>query len=132
MSLAAHLSTLIAIASGSALGGVCRYLTMVGTANITGKDFPFGTLCVNVIGSFIMGALISAIALKWNIPDTAKYFIIVGFLGSYTTFSTFSLDTITLFERGAVLSAISYVLASFTLSIGGFLLGASLTRMTLN
>ena len=131
-----HITTLIAIASGSALGGVCRYLTVIFTQHITSHTeshgIPFGTLCVNIIGSLLMGILASTIAIKWQIPDTAKYFIMVGFLGSYTTFSAFSLDAVTLLERGATLSAALYVFASVALSLGALILGAALTRMALS
>ncbi|GEM_PF-292525 len=95
------------------------------------RDFPFATLGVNIAGSMIMGALIVLFAVKWTPPHELRNALIIGFLGSYTTFSTFSLDAIVLFERGAFLQGAVYIGASVALCIGGLALGAALMRLAI-
>ncbi len=101
-----------AVAGGGALGSVARYLTGAALARLAGTGFPWGTLTVNLVGSFLMGVVVEVVALKFSASQEARAFLAVGVLGGFTTFSSFSLDTAFLFERGELGSALVYVLAS--------------------
>ncbi|WP_137128862.1 fluoride efflux transporter CrcB [Rhizobium sp. FY34] len=115
------------VAVGGAVGSVCRYLTGLWMTRIFGPAFPWGTLTVNLVGSFAIGFLTELVARKLNASMEMRLLIVVGFLGGFTTFSSFSLDTMALLEREATLAAISYVLLSVILSLlaafGGLALG---------
>lgn len=95
------MSQLIAVALGGAFGAVLRFLISSGVYHWLGRGFPYGTLTVNVIGSFLMGLLVEALILQ-RIAITLEYraAILVGLFGSLTTFSTFSLETVYLMEQG--------------------------------
>ena len=99
---------------------------MLGVANTMKTPFPYGTLTVNIIGSFLMGLLVAYFLKNASLSNELKLFLTVGFLGSFTTFSTFSMDAIALFSRGDVFGAVSYVFASVILSIGAVMLGTYL------
>ena len=107
------------IALGGAAGAVSRYGAGVAIGRWLGHGFPYGTLGVNIAGSLLMGLWIGALA-KWS-PEGGSHswhaLIAIGFLGSFTTFSTFSLDTITLLERGQLIPALGYIAASISLSL---------------
>src|SRR3546814_7103562 len=94
---------LAAIAFGGALGAVARHMTVAQVALWTGHVFPFGTLAVNVAGSFAMGLIVELSALVWSPAPELRAFLTVVFLGAFTTFSTFSLETVLLYERGELL-----------------------------
>jgi len=96
-----------------------------------GSGFPWGTLTVNVVGSFAMGALVELMAIRWNVGPELRAFMTVGVLGAFTTFSTFSLDVAVLGERGALLPAALYVLMSVGLSISALFFGLWLFRQLL-
>lgn len=117
------------IALGGALGAVARYLAMSGVTRLMGHGFPYGTLVVNVVGSCLMGALIGVLAKMLTGFDGIRLFVAVGFLGSFTTFSTFSLDVVTMFERGEMLSVLTYILGSVTLSVLALFMGLALVRL---
>ncbi|WP_026792860.1 fluoride efflux transporter CrcB [Pleomorphomonas oryzae] len=119
---------LFLVAVGGALGSVCRYLVGVGAGRLLGAGFPFGTIIVNIVGSFIMGLFIELLALKFDGSEPLRLFVAVGILGGFTTLSSFSLDTIVLFERGAVAAAAVYVGASIVLSLAGLVAGLHLVR----
>ncbi|WP_417607073.1 fluoride efflux transporter CrcB [Primorskyibacter flagellatus] len=119
--------TVLQVALGGAIGASARFLTGVGVTRVFGlTSFPLGVLTVNVLGSFIMGAFVVMAANKglthWG-P-----FVMTGILGGFTTFSSFSLETVTLIERGAFGLAGLYVLLSVGLSVGGLTLGMLATR----
>lgn len=120
------------IAAGGAVGAVARYVVMVVVAHLWGTAFPWGTLTVNVVGSFILGLLVEGFALVWSAPEGVRAFLVVGMLGAFTTFSTFSLDVVTLYERGAFAAAGAYVLASLALSVGALFAGLALGRVALS
>lgn len=122
------MQALLTVAAGGMVGAVLRYLVNVATLRLAGPGFPLGTMIVNVAGSFAMGALVAAMALSWNASQEMRLFLAVGLLGSFTTFSTFSLDTYTLYERGAFGPLILYTLGSFGLSIVGLMLGLAMVR----
>lgn len=122
---------ILAVAAGGAIGAVARYLVMIQAAHLLGAAFPWGTLTVNVAGSFVMGALIELMALVWSPGPELRAFLVVGLLGAFTTFSTFSLDVVTLAERGQWTSAGCYILGSVVLSVAGLLAGLKLFRVLL-
>lgn len=119
----------LAIAAGGAVGSVARYGAMVWLGRWLGTGFPYGTLAVNVVGGFVMGVLIEAMALAWSPSETMRVFFTVGILGGFTTFSTFSLDAWYLIQRGDVALGALYIVASVILSIGGLVAGLYLTRV---
>jgi CrcB protein len=115
--------SILAVAVGGSLGSVARYLVGIGSGKWFGTDFPWGTLIINVTGSFLIGLFVSLFALKWDLPPAVRVFLTVGICGGYTTFSTFSLDTFYLIERGETLAAGAYMIGSVILSVGA-LIGA--------
>lgn len=125
------LNVILAVAVGGALGATGRHLVSRASVHLLGTAFPWGTVLVNVTGSLIMGALIELAALKLSMSLEMRAFVFVGLLGGFTTFSTFSLDAVTLFERGEVLPAFFYVTGSVVASITGLFLGLALMRQVL-
>jgi fluoride exporter len=115
---------------GAGIGGALRHGVNVGCARVCGTAFPWGTLTVNVLGSFIMGALAGWLAFKagegWSQP--LRLFLTTGILGGFTTFSAFSLDAVLIWERGQNGLAATYVAASVLLSIAGLVAGLGLVR----
>ena len=119
-------TSLLQVALGGALGASARYLTSVAAMRLVGPGFPWATLAVNVLGSFLMGVLVVALAREGG--TRAAPFLMTGVLGGFTTFSAFSLEAVTLWERGAMGEAALYVGLSVGLSIGALMLGAALAR----
>jgi fluoride exporter len=115
---------------GAGIGGALRHGVNVGCARLCGTAFPWGTLTVNVVGSFVMGALAAWLAFKagegWSQP--LRLFLTTGILGGFTTFSAFSLDAVLLWERGQPGLAGAYVAASVVLSIAGLVAGLAAVR----
>ena len=121
------ISTLFFVALGGAIGASLRYLWGVGIMRAFGiLDFPVAVLTVNILGSFIMGLFIVAAAQKGL--THLNPFIATGILGGFTTFSSFSLETVTLIERGQIASAGVYVALSVGLSVLGLMLGLMVAR----
>jgi fluoride exporter len=120
--------TLLVVASGGAIGAAARYLVGVGSARLLGYCFPYGTLAVNVFGCLLMGLLIEAMALRWNIHNELRAFLAVGILGGFTTFSAFSAEFALLVERHDYLAAAIYLIASVGLSIGALFAGLAIVR----
>ena len=125
------LKTLFFVAAGGAIGAAGRYLTAIGVAALMGHGFPYGTLVVNVAGSFVLGALTETMALAWSASQETRAFLAVGVLGAFTTFSAFSLDVIVQLERGNLTPAALYVLSSVALSVLGLFAGLRMMRMVL-
>lgn len=121
----------LAIAAGGALGAVARHFAVAWTAQLLGHGFPWGTLAVNVLGAFALGALVEVLALKWWVGPEMRAFLVVGMLGAFTTFSAFSLEVVAMIERGAAIPAAAYVAASVILSVGGFFAALRLLRLML-
>lgn len=113
----------LAIALGGAGGAMSRYWVMTHTASWLGKGFPYGTLMVNVAGSFVLGFLSILLVQKLQVSEAVKLAIIVGFLGSFTTFSTFSLDALNAYLSGHVAKALIYVISSVLTCLLGVWLG---------
>ncbi|MBP2296960.1 fluoride efflux transporter CrcB [Azospirillum rugosum] len=121
-------ASLVAVAVGGAVGSVARYLLMTAVGQWLGTQFPYGTLTVNAIGCFTMGVLAELAALVWSPSPELRALIMVGVLGGFTTFSSFTLDVGLLVSRDAFLSAAGYVLASMVLTIAGFFAGLAVVR----
>lgn len=113
---------LLFIAMGGALGSVCRYGAGRAAISFFGLAFPYGTLCVNVLGSFLIGLCVHAIPRDHDLG----YFIVTGFLGGFTTFSAFSIETLGLWRSDQPLSAFLYVFLSLFLSFAAVYAGASI------
>ncbi|MCF6233444.1 MAG: fluoride efflux transporter CrcB [Rhodobacteraceae bacterium] len=121
------ITTVSLVALGGAIGAALRYLTGVGVVRLIGhQDFPLAMITVNVVGSFLMGAFVVAAAQRGLTHFSP--FVMTGLLGGFTTFSAFSLETITLIERGTIGQAGLYVVLSVGLSIGALMLGLWVTR----
>lgn len=123
---------LLAVAAGGACGAVGRYLAVDWVGRVLGHGFPFGTLAVNIIGSVVLGMLVETMALKWSPSTEMRAFMVIGVMGSFTTFSTFSLDVVTLMTRGQTLAALGYVAASVVVCVVGFWLGMAVLRPVLS
>ncbi|MEQ8818314.1 MAG: fluoride efflux transporter CrcB [Thalassobaculum sp.] len=108
---------LLAVAFGGAIGAVARYKTIGWVGHVAGHGFPWGTLTVNVVGSFLMGVLIETAALKQFMTPELRALLAVGVLGAFTTFSSFALDVATLWQRGDTGATAAYVAASTSLTI---------------
>lgn len=113
--------TALQVALGGAIGAVLRYVVGVGALRLTGGGFPIGVLSVNILGSFLMGVFVVAAAHR-GLTHLSPL-VMTGMLGGFTTFSAFSLEAVTLYERGALGQAALYVGLSVMLSIGGLVLG---------
>jgi len=118
----------LAVALGGMVGATLRYGATIAATKAFGHGFPYGTLIVNVAGSFAMGALVELMALSWSASQETRLFLAVGLLGSFTTFSTFSLDIYTLYERQAYGPLLFYAFGSFALSLLGLVMGLALVR----
>jgi len=111
------------IAAGGALGAVLRFLVSNGVHSFMSRDFPYGTLTVNVIGSFLMGLTYVMLIERLNLSPEWRAFIIVGLLGAFTTFSTFSIETLLLIESSELSKALINVILSVVLCIMGSWIG---------
>lgn len=121
---------IVLVAAGGAFGSVCRYLTGILMTRLLGPAFPWGTITVNIVGSFAIGLLTELVARRFDASLEMRLLLVVGILGGFTTFSSFSLDTVALIEKGAVSSAVIYVFSSVVVSLvatfAGFAVGRAL------
>jgi len=113
---------------GGGLGAALRHGVNLAVARALGTAFPYGTLLINITGSFIMGLVAAYFAFKGDATQHWRLFLTTGILGGYTTFSAFSLDAALLYERGELGMAALYVIASVALSIVGLFAGLALVR----
>jgi CrcB protein len=121
------ITTLSYVAVGGAAGASLRYLFGAAIFRVTGPaDFPLAIMAVNILGSFLMGVFVVAAAHR-GLTHLSP-FVMTGLLGGFTTFSAFSLETVTLMERGQLGAAAAYVALSVVLSVGGLMLGVMLAR----
>lgn len=120
------IGTLLQVALGGAIGAMGRYLTGVAAVRLMGHGFPWGTLVVNIVGSFVMGVIVVVLAKKGG--NHLAPLLMTGLLGGFTTFSAFSLDVLTLYERGQAGLALGYALASVLLSLIAIAAALWLTR----
>lgn len=116
---------------GAGIGGALRHGVNLAAVRLFGYDFPFGTLVVNILGSFLIGLLAGYFAFRTGVPQHLRLFLTTGILGGFTTFSTFSLDTALLVERHAYALAAGYVIGSVGLALVGMFLGLAAFRQSL-
>lgn len=117
-----HPSTILAVALGGALGAVGRYTLSTWVQHALGQGFPWGTLSVNLTGSFLMGVLVGALD-RGLLPPEIQAVAAVGILGSFTTFSAFSLENVRLLQEGAWGRALLYMAASVAMGLVAVLVG---------
>jgi len=120
--------TYLIVFLGGGIGAALRHGVNIGVARWLGTDFPFGTLMVNVTGSFLMGLITGYLAFKGEASQAWRLFLTTGVMGGYTTFSAFSLDAVLLWERHAYGLAITYVVTSVGFSLLGFFCALWLVR----
>ncbi|HEY5237850.1 MAG TPA: fluoride efflux transporter CrcB [Rhizomicrobium sp.] len=118
----------LAVALGGAIGSLARYFVAGTVQSAAWPGFPWGIFAVNISGGFVMGVIVELSALKLQLTPEVRAFLTVGVLGGYTTFSTFSLDSAVLIERGAYLSAGAYMAGSAILSVAALFAGLYLVR----
>ncbi|TPM33813.1 fluoride efflux transporter CrcB [Mesorhizobium sp. B2-2-2] len=118
---------LLLVAAGGGIGAGIRHLTNMGALRLVGPNYPWGTMAINIVGSFAMGLFIATLARRGG-SNEVRLFVATGILGGFTTFSAFSLDFATLWERGVILPAFGYALASVIGAIIALFLGLWLAR----
>jgi len=121
---------IISIAIGGALGALCRYGMTMGISSLIGRGFPYGTLVVNILGSFLMGAAYVIMVEEINVNPEWRVGITIGLLGAFTTFSTFSIETLNLLESGDVFKASLNILLSISFCMLGCWLGMIIGRQS--
>ena len=122
------MKALLYVAMGGALGAVMRYGISSGIYSWFGRSFPYGTLVVNVMGSFAIGIFSILLIEKFNVSQELRLALVVGVLGALTTFSTFSWDTLDLMQQGLMQRAFLNVLLNVVMCITAAWLGAQLAR----
>jgi fluoride exporter len=121
---------LLLVAAGGALGSVTRHGINLYAARLFGSHFPWGILIVNIAGCLAMGCVAAGL-LRLQLPDAVRLFLATGFLGGFTTFSAFALDTMKLVQAGQTGLAAVYVLASVVVSLLAIFVGFGLMRAVL-
>jgi CrcB protein len=117
----------LAVGVGGGLGALARYY-IAGWIQAASSSFPWGIFIVNITGGLLMGMIVEAGALKLNLSPELRSFLTVGILGGYTTFSTFSLDSVLLLQKGEYLQAAFYAIGSVVLSILALVAGLWIMR----
>lgn len=119
---------LLLASAGGAIGAGARHLVNVGLGRLLGTAYPWGTLTVNIVGSFLMGVLIELLVLRYAGSGPMRAFLGTGVLGGFTTFSAFSLDLYALIERGEVGLALAYAAGSVTVGLLALYAGIMVVR----
>jgi CrcB protein len=117
------------VAAGSALGGVARVALAGGIYRRWGTSFPWGTLAVNGAGCFLIGLFFAWAEERLRLGTAGRLFLMAGFCGGFTTFSTYALETVQLFKSGATVPAIAYVFGSSILGLAAFFAGSWIGRL---
>ena len=123
------MNQILAIAAGGAVGSVMRYAVSTGVYSMLGRNFPYGTLAVNVIGSFLMGLLFVLMVERLDMSAIWRMAVLVGFLGAFTTFSTFSIETVNLLQGGDFLRALLNIVISVVFCLVATWIGFRLGRL---
>lgn len=123
------MSQWLLVAFGGAIGAMARYGLSGYVVNNTDHYLPLGTLTVNVLGSLLMGICFVLILEKAQLPPSSRQLLMVGLLGAFTTFSTFSLESLTLIQEGHIMSAAIYILLSVLCCIAALAAGLWLARL---
>ena len=121
------MANLLLVVVGGGIGAGIRHLTNIGALRLVGPNYPWGTMAINIVGSFAMGLFIAALMRRGG-SNELRLFVATGILGGFTTFSAFSLDFATLWERGATLPAFAYALVSVLGAITALFVGLWLAR----
>jgi CrcB protein len=116
-------TTFAAIGCGGFLGANARYSVGLWAAATWGAAFPWGTLLINLVGSFVLGLFLALVTERFSGRPTTRLFLATGFLGAFTTFSTFSYETVQLLARGATIAALAYVAGSLLLGLAAAVVG---------
>ena len=111
---------------GAGIGGSLRHAVNLVAMALGWTAFPFGTLAINVLGSFLIGVVQQAALTTHLIPETLRLVLAVGVMGGFTTYSSFSYETIRLFENGAWIAAVLYIVLTTALCLGGCVMGLAL------
>lgn len=122
------LNQLVMIAAGGAIGAVLRFLVSNGVHSLVSRNFPYGTLTVNVVGSFLMGLSYVMLIERLNLSPEWRAFVMVGLLGAFTTFSTFSIETLLLIEGSELSKALLNIILSVLLCVLGSWIGLIIGR----
>ena len=122
------LKQLVMIDAGGAVGSLMRFVLSTGVHRVVGRDFPYGTLSVNVFGSLLMGILYIVLIERASVGAEWRALLLVGFLGAFTTFSTFSIETLNLIENGELIKAGTNVFLSVFLCVLAAWLGVIMGR----
>jgi CrcB protein len=122
------MQALLLVFVGGGLGAALRHLVNAWAPRLVGGDWPFATFFINVSGSLLMGVVAGLFALKLSLPPTLRLFIATGILGGYTTFSTFSLETALLYQRGQPAAAALYALGSLAAGVVALFAGMAVAR----
>ena len=122
------MAKLAAIAIGGAAGSVLRYGVSQGIHALVGRGFPWGTLVVNSLGSLLVGFIFVYLVERSAVSDVLRAALFIGLLGGFTTFSTFSLETLVLIEEASYLKAVINIFISVVLCLAGAWLGMTLAR----
>ncbi len=122
----------LAVGFAGGLGAIMRFALGRWVVHAGWLGFPYATFAVNVIGSFLIGYLAFALPVRWGLGDDIKAVVISGFLGGFTTFSAFSLETINLFEHGQLFKALIYVFATLLLCLIACAMGILLAKSSVN
>ena len=123
------MKTLLFVALGGAVGASCRYRVGVFSTHFGNGQFPWGTFFFNVARSFALGVLAAVLTFSWSPSPEIRAFIVVGVLGGFTTFSTFSLDALLLFQQGHYNTALLYIGASVILCLIAAFVGIHAARL---
>ena len=121
--------TVVSVALGGALGSLARYGAAIAARSVA-PNWPWGTLFVNVTGSFAIGVLFAWFLLR-PAPEWVRFGLITGVIGGFTTFSAFSIETMELLRTGGTVAAFGYVAATLALGLGACALGLAATRVLL-